>query len=193
MISDFEARFFGRVNKTPECWLWTGKTDRDGYGHCWDSRHQKTSRAHIVSFELSGRRVPEGLQLDHLCRVRHCVRPDHLEPVTTRENLMRGQTEARRNAEKTLCKRGHPLPFTGARRFCRECVRLRTSSPDEAREIRGQRGEEHHAAKLSESAVRSIRADYEAGRGSQYALARQYGVTRALIGMIVRRQIWIHV
>jgi hypothetical protein len=73
--------------------------------------------------------VPEGLELDHLCRVRGCVNPKHLEPVTHRENLMRGESWSAVNARKTHCPEGHPYDETNTyidgkgRRRCRECAR----------------------------------------------------------------------
>lgn len=72
------------------CWLWTRSRDRDGYG--WASLHNRTYQAHRLVYTLAVGPVPAGLVLDHLCRVRHCVRPLHMEPVTNRENLARGDT-----------------------------------------------------------------------------------------------------
>jgi hypothetical protein len=69
------------------CWLWTGCVDRIGYGTVW---WNGTQRAHRAVYLLSGRTIPEGTELDHLCNRRHCVNPDHLEPVTHSENVRRG-------------------------------------------------------------------------------------------------------
>ena len=69
------------------CWRWTGTRDRSGYGQM---KYQgRRPGAHRVSYELFVGPVPEGLELDHLCRSPECVRPDHLEPVTHAENMRR--------------------------------------------------------------------------------------------------------
>lgn len=71
------------------CWLWTGPMFWNGYGHISAATHG-TTLAHRASYEAHVGPVPEGLELDHLCRVRHCIRPDHLEPVTRSVNIQRG-------------------------------------------------------------------------------------------------------
>src|SRR5688500_4996363 len=80
--------FWAKVDKTSTCWLWTGARHPLGYGHV--RYGNRTSAAHRVAWELINGPIPEGLTLDHLCRVPACVRPDHLEPVTHRENVRRG-------------------------------------------------------------------------------------------------------
>ncbi len=132
-----ESRFWSKVNKDGPlptwapflgpCWLWTGAPDSLGYGAI--RVDGKTIRAHVMSYRVNVGPVPEGLQLDHLCRVRLCCNPGHLEAVTQHENILRGSSPAAANATKTRCKRGHPFDEantytdagTGARR-CRECV-----------------------------------------------------------------------
>lgn len=81
------------------CWEWTGQMNDAGYGIA------RKRRAHRVIYELLVGPIAPGLQLDHLCRNRCCVRPDHLEPVTQAENLRRGDNN---NRKKTSCPRGHP-------------------------------------------------------------------------------------
>lgn len=77
------------VERTEGCWFWIGSRDRLGYGRL---HHDGRPRlAHRLFFELTNGPVPDGLELDHLCRVPSCVRPDHLEPVTHAENLRRGR------------------------------------------------------------------------------------------------------
>lgn len=80
-------RFWAKVHKTDSCWLWTASLTF-GYGSFWDGKGQV--RAHRFAYELLVDPIPEGLQLDHLCRIRHCVNPDHLEAVTNAENVQRG-------------------------------------------------------------------------------------------------------
>ena len=125
-----EQRFWAKVDKSGECWLWTAAIDRNGYGKF---RHQGGAVfAHRVAYELEVGPVPDGLELDHLCRVPRCVRSDHLEPVTHRDNLLRGATISARNAAKTHCPQGHPYDeantkFTrGGWRTCRTCRNLRS-------------------------------------------------------------------
>jgi hypothetical protein len=89
------------------CWLWTGATSSTGYGNFWmDRRYVGAHRAAYLMFRGP---VPEGLELDHLCRVRRCVNPFHLEAVTRQINTLRGTGPSAENATKTHCKRGHEL------------------------------------------------------------------------------------
>jgi hypothetical protein len=126
-------RFWKKVNKDgpihPElgtpCWLWMACCDKNGYGQF--GIRGKTYLAHRVSYEILQRSIPEGLTLDHLCRVRHCVNPNHLEPVIKLVNTMRGVSFGALNKQKTACKRGHPYNSTNTRisskgyRDCRKC------------------------------------------------------------------------
>lgn len=72
-----------------ECWPWLGRITQYGYGLFWVQGHYR--HAHRVVYELLVGAIPDGLQIDHLCRVRSCVNPAHMEPVTQRENLLRGE------------------------------------------------------------------------------------------------------
>lgn len=112
------------------CWLWTGSLDRHGYGSFGVRRH--TTRAHRYAYELLVGPIPEGLVIDHLCRVRRCVNPAHLEPVTIAVNLARsGALEASRQwaLARTHCRHGHEFTpentFTNVRgaRVCLTCRR----------------------------------------------------------------------
>lgn len=106
------ARFWSYVDKSADngCWLWTGTLDSSGYGR-FAGNKQKHS-AHRFSFELANGSITETLTLDHLCRVRACVNPAHLEAVSNRENVLRGQGLTAVNARKTHCPRGHPYSGT---------------------------------------------------------------------------------
>lgn len=118
------AEFWGNVTKGTDCWLWTGHTDRDGYGIFYRRGHV---RAHRFAYESEVGVIPAGLEPDHLCGVRKCVRPEHLELVSHRENVLRGRSFAAINSRKTHCPRGHE--FTAANTYvypsggrqCRTC------------------------------------------------------------------------
>lgn len=98
------------------CWLWLRSTSSDGYG--WTSLDNRTHQAHRLIYCLLRGDPPSGLVLDHLCRVRHCVNPDHLEPVTPGENLRRSEltpTGMRR------CPKGHEFSDRHGQRRCLTC------------------------------------------------------------------------
>ena len=109
-----------------DCWPWGAYRNRDGYGYYFANRFMA---AHRIAYMLTVGPIPDGLQIDHLCRNRACCNPAHMEVVTPRVNCLRGQTVAARNAAKTHCKRGHPLAgenlitrWDGRR--CRTCNRV---------------------------------------------------------------------
>jgi len=89
------------------CWLWNAYCSVDGYGRLKSNGQAKMS--HRVVYEYFLGPIPDGLQIDHLCRVRRCVNPDHLEPVTVHENSIRSNSFAAVNARKTHCIHGHPF------------------------------------------------------------------------------------
>lgn len=120
-------RFIPKVEFTATCWLWNACRDQLGYGSFGIGGRGKNRRAHIWAYEHFIGAIPEGLELDHLCRTRHCVNPWHLEPVTHRENTLRGISFVALNAAKTHCKQGHPLEGDNVKilkrggRGCRTC------------------------------------------------------------------------
>lgn len=121
-----EKRFWEKVDKTGDCWLWTAMLNTGGYGLIRVAR--KMVFAHRLAFEMVRGPIPDGLFLDHLCRVRHCVNPDHLEVVTMRENVLRGIGPTAKQAAQSHCLRGHPfegenLRIYRGKRICRACVR----------------------------------------------------------------------
>lgn len=126
-----EDRFWTKVSKTDTCWEWLAHCNSEGYAKIrWEG---KWVGAHRVSLVLAGVAIPPGYDVDHLCRNRGCVNPDHLEPVTHQENVRRGITglvTAQRQMSKTHCPQGHPYDevntFRTARgRGCRTCHRER--------------------------------------------------------------------
>jgi hypothetical protein len=113
-----DTRFWSKVNKTDGCWEWTAARNAYGYGTYWFNG-KKGFLAHRASYLMFVGPIPDGLQLDHLCRNRGCVRPDHLEAVEPVTNSRRGMV-----ATKTECVRGHPFTVENTRtsRGYRECV-----------------------------------------------------------------------
>ena len=110
----------GYVVTESGCWLWQRSKSRDGYG--WASLKNRTKQAHRLVYELIKGPVPDGLVLDHLCRVRHCVNPDHLEPVTPGENVRRSELTT---AGATVCaKCGGPFSRLRGQRRCLPCLAL---------------------------------------------------------------------
>jgi hypothetical protein len=148
-------RFLAKVDKDgplpeqrPElgpCWVWTGAKQGSGYGTFY--LNERLMGAHVAAVILSGRAVSDGMEVDHLCHpgdgscaratCRHllCVNPDHLEPVTHRENVRRSSSLSGQNMAKTHCDRGHEftpentyikiMPNGRESRQCYACNRLR--------------------------------------------------------------------
>jgi hypothetical protein len=114
------------------CLLWTGAKNVQGYGHVWVGRDARPQiqQVHRVVYEMLAGPVPDGFELDHLCRVPLCANPAHMEPVSHRENRRRGRNPAleawnARARAKTCCPQGHPydLPRSDGARGCRRCQR----------------------------------------------------------------------
>jgi hypothetical protein len=129
MITSYNVLEDRRVVPQGECLVWTGtgtRSDGGGYGQVMIARQRYL--VHRLAYEQSIGPIPEGLTIDHLCRTKRCVRPDHLEPVSSRENSLRGNNLCAQRARQTHCKRGHEfspgntyiVPSTGSRQ-CRAC------------------------------------------------------------------------
>ena len=102
-------RLLARYETNAEgCWIWQG-VRVGGYGQIGKENNGGMVYAHRAAYELIVGPIPDGLTLDHLCRNRACINPDHLEPVTMKENVLRGMSPTAINARKTHCNNGHPL------------------------------------------------------------------------------------
>lgn len=141
-----EQRFWSKVKKNgampPQataqgaCWDWKAGKTKAGYG-VFRPAHGQGTLAHRYAYELLIGPIPEGLVIDHLCRNRGCVNPDHMEPVTTGENTRRGFGISTWNRLKTHCPKGHPYDVENTYihpsnngRICRQCARERDRQPN---------------------------------------------------------------
>lgn len=121
-------RLWSKVERSDGCWLFTGVKWPNGYGQIRDkNRYRVASR---VAYELTYGSLPPKMQVDHLCRNRACCRPDHLEAVTNRTNVLRGVGITATAARRTSCSRGHPYAPENVRfdrkgkRVCLMCRRI---------------------------------------------------------------------
>lgn len=123
------------------CWIWTGAKEKGNMGYGKLGPHV----AHRLVYETLRSRVPKGLELDHLCRNPLCVNPDHLSPVTHRENVLRGISPSAINARKQGCNRcGKAFDHIGptGKRRCTQCSRERHKIAEQKRLQRGTGGGE---------------------------------------------------
>ncbi len=191
------------------CWRWQLSLDRDGYGAgCFNKRK---GRSHRLSYEAFVGPIPDGLHIDHLCRVRDCANPAHLEPVTNAENIRRGVPGSK---PKTHCKRGHSFAEHGRKTAngmnqCCECDRLRARAAYERnretilakhRAVYAQkpnrmplpRGEAHPSSKIKEGDVHQIKSRAASGESCR-RISRDYSVSPSAIERIVNGTNWRHV
>lgn len=130
MTADEQRRFLAKLMVGDGCWLWFAARTPAGYGVMRVGG--VPSYAHRLAYEWFVGPIPKGLHIDHLCRVRNCVRPDHLEAVTAAENRARGLL-GDLGSPITHCKWGHPFSEDNTRiggdgyRYCRACGTRRSA------------------------------------------------------------------
>ncbi len=123
-------RYIASVRLQDGCWIWTGPISPQGYGSMSLGWHNAQG-AHRVAVKIDGREIPDGLVVDHLCRNRACVSPQHLDVVTHQVNIARGTAPSALRVDADLCLHGHPFNEENTyrnkqgHRFCRACRRER--------------------------------------------------------------------
>jgi hypothetical protein len=135
-----------------ECWLWTGPTSEFGYGSTTPTR-PGSRVAHRLSYLTFVGPIPDGMQIDHLCRTPACFNPEHLEAVTPRINTLRGIGPSAANAQKDTCPQGHAYEGDNVRvdpktskRYCRTCQRQRAQQRRQAQGVKPRRFKNPRAA-----------------------------------------------
>lgn len=202
MSPDIAARFWPKVDKNGPngCWLWTAaRQSSNGYGRFGISRGI-VRFAHRVVWEMERGPIPDGYEIDHLCRNTSCVNPDHLEPVPPRTNKRRSLSWAGINARKTHCPKGHEYTAANtvvSKRGERSCRRCSTDASNQrGRDVRAKRRAERIAAGertgpgiLTWPLVREIRSRLAAGE-KPAQIAPDYGVTPATVHELRYQRRW---
>jgi hypothetical protein len=164
MNPKFLDRFWSKVNKTENCWLWTGSKYKEGYGLIWDK--PKIGRAHRISYELAYGPIPEGLCIAHKCDTPSCVNPDHLFAATHAENMRDRDNKGRHaKGDRHGTKRQPHSIHRGT--MCRQ-------------------------HKLDEAQIIEIRQRADSGE-SMCSLSRRFNVSRRNIQFIAKRLSWRHI
>lgn len=196
-----------RIERVPfsTCWYWTGSVSPRGYGSVYDRSIGRRQPAHRAVYRAAITEPPPGLDLDHLCRVRCCVNPAHLEPVGRGENTRRGllPTVLREKhlAEVTRCINGHA--YTPENTYWRPtggrgCMTCRAARSRESDVRRGERrraesraavslGQRQAWRRLSDEDIASIRALLQTGNLTQREIAKRYGISNVTVSAIKTR------
>jgi hypothetical protein len=151
-----EDRLLRLSERRGDCLVWTGSLSYSGYGRIQVNSEGGNTGAHRVAYQVWVGPIPDGLQIDHLCGVRNCIEPTHLEAVTHRENLLRSGNFIARNAWATHCIHGHEFTPENTKvrdkghRECRTCRRDRHAAEAQRRKQRRKQAREAAAAQESE-------------------------------------------
>lgn len=167
-----EQGFWNKVDKSGECWSWTGALDRKGYGRFhtfYGTGKPHHEGAHRVAYILTYGDIPNGLHVCHRCDNPPCCNPSHLFLGTHADNMADMYQKGRNSPPPVICGDGH----------------WTRTHPEKV-----QRGEQHPIAKLSLEQVRTIRASYSAGDYSMSQLGKLYGVNKTCISKIINNQVW---
>lgn len=155
-------RLLSRVTVDPNsnCWRWNGSVTHGGYGRIKVTTSQ-AAYVHRVTYEALVGPIPCGMELDHLCRVRSCVNPEHLEPVTRTVNNQRAHSY---HSAKTSCPQGHPYDeentlTSGGKRHCRACRRRKAAERRQRPDVKA-----YQAAKAREYRSRKSEVDIHGER-----------------------------
>ncbi len=160
-------RFWAKVDKTSECWLWTAGVDKDGYGRIWVNAERRAVHANIIAWELTNGPVPDGLCVCHRCDNPRCVKPTHLFLGTIADNTEDARIKGRLATSDRNGMRVHPESTL--------------------------RGEANPNSKLRTCDVKEIFRLYNTGKVRQVDLAKQFGVTQTAISGILLGRGWKHV
>jgi len=135
-------RFWNKVRKSNNCWIWVATKNKEGYGKFWFNK--KHLKAHRFAYEMFIGLIPKDLTIDHLCRNPSCVNPEHLESVTLKENILRGKGVGVINSKKTHCIHGHEFTeentyiYSNGDRKCRTCRAIGLSNYRRRRKNNGR-------------------------------------------------------
>ena len=169
----FESRFWKRVEKSDDCWIWTGARNEKGYGNVWPSR-----KAHRVSWEMRYGEIPDGLFVLHECDNPPCVCPDHLFLGTNRDNIIDAIRKGRLDLSKLHAAAHH-------------IKNRRRGKQNHNHGSTHLRGVGNPSSKLTEELVKELRS--LEGTMSQRLLAERFCIGETQVSRILRRVLWRHI